>query len=300
MILVVGATGQLGGAITRRLLEQGQEVRILVRPDSPSEQLAAQGMATSAQELIAAGAKPGTGDLKDCPSLDRATAGVDVVITTANSALRGGADNVETVDQTGNCSLIDAAAAAGVKQFIFVSVLGADPNSPVPFVRAKATAEQRLRSSGMTYTILEPNFFMDVWVPMIVGGPVLAGQPVTLIGEGRRRHSMVAARDVAAFATAAVGNPAAADRTIPIGGPEALSWRDVIAAFERALGRSIPVRIAAPGEPVPGVWPSVLPLLMGLEMYDSPMEMGEIARTFGVTLTPLDQFVQDMLARPAA
>jgi NADH dehydrogenase len=297
MILVVGATGQLGGSITKRLLEQGKEVRILVRRDSPSEQLAQQGMATSAQELIAAGAQPVTGDLKDCPSLDKATAGVDVVITTANSVLRGGDDTVETVDLTGNCSLIDAAAAAGVKQFIFVSVLGADPNSPVPFVRAKAAAEQRLRDSGMIYTILEPNFFMDFWVATVVGMPVLSGQPVTLVGEGRRRHSLVAARDVVAFATAAVGNPAAANHTIPIGGPEPVSWRDVVATFERVLGRTIPIQFVAPGEPVPGAPPAVLPLLIGLDMYDSPVEMEETARTFGVTLTPLEQFVRGMVAR---
>jgi uncharacterized protein YbjT (DUF2867 family) len=300
MILVVGATGQLGGAITRQLLAQGKEVRILVRRDSPSEQLAKQGMATPAEALIAAGAHPVTGDLRDRRSLDEAAAGVDVVITTANSALRGGDDNVETVDLAGNRNLIDAAAAAGVKQFVFTSVLGADINSPVPFFQAKAATEQHLRGSGLTYTILAPNLFMDVWVAMIVGLPALAGQPVTLVGEGRRRHSFVAAPDVAAFATAAAGHPAAVNCTIPIGGPQPLSWRDVVATFERVLGRSIPMHFVAPGDPVPGISPFMLGGLISMETYDSPVEMDEIARTFGVTQTPLEQFVRGMLARPVA
>jgi uncharacterized protein YbjT (DUF2867 family) len=77
MILVVGATGILGGMITQQLLAQGKEVRILVRENSPSEALAAQGMATSARTLIDAGAQPVCGDLKDRASLDRAVKGMD-------------------------------------------------------------------------------------------------------------------------------------------------------------------------------------------------------------------------------
>ena len=209
-------------------MAQGKEVRILARRDSPSERLAKQGMATPAEALIAAGAHPVTGDLRDRPSLDEAAAGVDVVITTANSALRGGDDNVETVDLAGNRNLIDA-TAAGAQQLIFTSALGADINSPAPFFQAKAATEQHLRGSGLTYTILAPNLFMDVWAAMIVGLPALAGQPVTLVGEGLRKHSFVAARDVAAFAMAVAGHPAAVNCTIPIGGPQPLSWCDVVA-----------------------------------------------------------------------
>src|SRR4051812_1503145 len=100
MILVVGSTGMLGGRIARRLLEQGRDVRILVRPTSDHAR------------LVAAGAKPVIGDLKDPASVRRAVDGVDTVITTANSAQRGGEDNVENVDLHGNAALIDAAGDA--------------------------------------------------------------------------------------------------------------------------------------------------------------------------------------------
>lgn len=129
MILMVGATGMLGGMITRQLLEQGQDVRILVRPGS------------NYQPLVEAGAQPVTGDLKDPASLREAVQGVDTVVTTANSAQRGGDDNVQSVDLEGNRNLVDAAKSAGVKQFVFTSAMGADEQSQVPFLQAKGSTE---------------------------------------------------------------------------------------------------------------------------------------------------------------
>src|SRR5215210_3187783 len=148
MILVVGATGVVGGMIARRLLEKDKEVRVVVRRDSPSSPLIQQGLATSAEELIEAGAQPVHGDLRDRASLDAAVDGVEIVITTANSAMRGGADNPQSVDLEGNRNLIEAARAAGVEHFIFVSVLGADVNNPAPFVQAKAQANQPYEKVG--------------------------------------------------------------------------------------------------------------------------------------------------------
>src|SRR3712207_6571545 len=154
MILVVGATGIVGGMIARRLLGQGKEVRVLVRGNSPSEQLSQEGRATSAESLIGAGVQPMYGDLRDRASLDAAVEGVETVITTANSAGRGGEDNPQSVDLEGNRNLIEAARDAGVGHFIFVSALGADPDHPAPFMQAKARSEASLRESGMEHTIL--------------------------------------------------------------------------------------------------------------------------------------------------
>ena len=156
MILVAGATGIVGGMITRRLLEQGKDVRILVRHNSPSEQLAKEGRATSAEELLEAGAEPVYGDLRDRASLDGALEGIETVITTANSVGRGGEDNPQSVDLEGNRNLIEAAREAGAEHFVFVSSLGADPDHPVPFMRGKGRSEASLREGGMDYTILAP------------------------------------------------------------------------------------------------------------------------------------------------
>jgi uncharacterized protein YbjT (DUF2867 family) len=283
MILVVGATGTLGGRVARMLLAQGQPVRMLVRPQSDYEPLADAG----AQVLL--------GDLKEPGSLDTACQGVETVITTANSAARGGEDNTQTVDLEGNRHLIDAAKAAGVKQFIFVSMLGADPTSPVPFTQAKGRTEDYLRGSGLPYTILAPNGYMEVWVGMVVDMPTMMGQPVTIVGGGRRKHSFISVGDVAAFILVAIGNPAAINQKLLLGGPHPFSLRDAVAIYERVLGHQIPVRSVAAGSPVPGIPETMAQVLAGLDTYDSPLEMTETARAFGIQLTPLE-----VVARRAA
>jgi len=288
MILVVGATGNLGGLVTRQLLAQGRPVRALVRGDGDAE------------SLRRAGATLARGDLKDRASLTAAVEGAEVVVTTANSAHRGGADTIESVDRAGNANLIDASRAAGVRQFVFVSALGASPESPAPFLRAKGETEARLRESGMPYTILAPNVFMEVWVPAVVGAAVRAGRPVVLIGEGRRRHSFVSFRDVAAFIVAAIGQDGAINQYLPIGGPVPLSWRDVVAAYERAVGHDVPVQCVVPGDPAIGLPDPMPSILASMDTYDSPLDMTLLARAFRVDLTPIDAIVREDLGRAGA
>jgi NADH dehydrogenase len=286
VILVVGATGQLGSQIARMLLDRGKPVRALIRR-------------TPGDVAVPDGAELVSGDLKDPESLAAACRGISAVVTTANSVGRTGVDTVESVDRHGNHDLVEAATAAGVRRFVFTSALGASLDSPVPFLRAKAETEQHLRASGMDWTILQPNLFMDTWVPAVVGGPALADEPVTIVGQGRRRHSFVAAGDVAAYAVAALDHPQAVGRELVIGGPQPLSWRDVVRAFEAALGRAVPTRSVPLGTSVSGLPDAVSGVLSALETYDSPLDMTEASRAFGVPPSTLDDFVRQFVARAA-
>jgi len=295
MILIVGATGKLGGRIAAKLLTQGYSVRVLVRADSPSEQLAAQGMATAPAALAAAGAEIVTGDLLAPSSLIHACQGIHTVITTANSASRPD-ETVEQVDRWGNRHLIDAAVAAGVQHFIFVSAQFADPNSPSDFLRAKAETEVYLRESGLRYTILAPNAFMDIWITMLVLMPVLQKRPVVLPGSGARQHAFIAMEDVVAFTLAALEYPAAPYQRLVLGGPKALSFLGAVRTVEQVLNRAIPVAHVAPGEPISGLPEAAWPIAASFDFFDSPVEMEATARTFGVTLTPLEAFVRRQLA----
>jgi uncharacterized protein YbjT (DUF2867 family) len=279
MNLVVGATGHLGGLIAQRLLGLNQPVRITVRPGS------------DARDLISCGAAPVAADLKDFASLQRACTGIDAVITTANSVQRGGEDTVDTVDRQGNSNLIKAAREAGVRQFIFTSAFGATTSHPVPLLQAKAEAEETLRASGMNYTILAPHIFMDVWIPMIVGRAIIEERPVLLIGNGERKHSFIAARDVAAFAVASVTNELAKNRKLELGGPKAISWRDIIAMVGARIGRNIDVTTVPVGQPVPDLPPFIIGFLTGMEMADVEVPMKETAQAFGVQLTNAEQFI---------
>jgi len=276
MNLVVGQSGFLGGIIARHLAQTNTPLRLLVRDGG-----------TNIRSANAV-----RGDLKDRASLDAACAGVRTVITTANSAQRGGDDNVATVDVAGNIALIDAAAAAGVKRFIFISTDAADESSPVPLFAAKARAERHLRDSGMEWTIL------DVWFPMLVGSAIGAGRAVSLVSGGRRRHSFIAVEDVASFAIAAIGNPAAANRRLVLGGPTAISFADVVAKTGAMMGRRLEVEDLAPGAPIPTLPPPadqvIGNLAAGLEQQDGVIEMTETAREFGVTLTTAETVLARM------
>lgn len=295
MDLIVGATGLLGGAIASRLIAEGREVRVLLRRDSPSGQLAAMNMATSATSLISAGAEPVYGDLKDPASLREAMRGVRRVVTTANSAGRQPPDTVQTIEFEGNRALVDAAAEAGIERFVFTSALGADAESPIPFLAGKGATERRLAERGVPYTILAPDIFMEIWVMAVVGQAVAAGKHVTLVEPATARHSFVSLRDVAAYAVAALDHPAAVDARLPIGGPVALSWRDVVGIFEGIVGRKIDVVTVPAGEPIEGLHGPMVPLLASFETYDSVLDMRELAATFGVEPTPLQAVLRGML-----
>lgn len=285
MNLVVGSTGLLGGMITRRLLAEGRPVRVLSRSGTTEFENA---------EAV-------RGDLKDRVSLAAACDGVTTVITTANAAQRGGDDNVDSVDHAGNLALIEAARAAGVRQFIFISAAYVDESSPVPLFAAKAVVEKALAHSGLTWTVIAPHVFMDVWFPMIIGSALAAGQPVSLVGKGKRRHSFIAAEDVAAFATASIDHDAALNERLLLGGPDALSWREVVDVASTIAGYPIPVMELEPGQPIPTLPPPVDRIIgamaAGLEQQDVVIDASATAARFGIELTPAESVLRRMLAR---
>ncbi len=289
MILVVGATGRLGGMIAHRLLADGRPVRVLVRPQS------------AYRSLVQAGAEPVIGDLKDPTSLGSACDGIEAIVTTANAAGRGGDDTFQTVDDEGNENLINAAAQAGVERFVFTSILGSDPNSPAPLMRAKGVTEERLQASGMAYTITQADAHMELLIPMVIDVPLSRGEPVRVVGDGRRKHSFVAQQDVAAYTVAALDHPAARNKSITIGGPEPLSWWDIASAFEQVLGRPVPIETIPIGQRLPGLPDFVTDLVTVLEMYDSPIDMRETASMYGVEPTPLISWIrQRSIGAPAS
>jgi uncharacterized protein YbjT (DUF2867 family) len=87
----------------------------------------------------------------------------------------------------------------------------------VPLLAAKGATEERLQASSMIWTVLRPDTFMDVWIPMVVGARRSAS-PVTLVRDGSRVHSLVAVDDVAAYAVAATTHSAAENAVLTIGG----------------------------------------------------------------------------------
>ena len=231
MILVVGATGLLGGEICRLLTQRGNRVRALVRGTSSADRVA---------RLKSVGAEQVRGDLKDRRSLDAACRGVSAVISTASSTVsRQEGDSIESVDRLGQLGLIDAAAAAGVTRFILVSFPSVDVDFPLQ--SAKRAVEERLRRSGMTFTILRPTFFAEVWLSPALGfdAPNATAQ---IYGGGQNQISWISFQDVAQFAVAALDNAQARNAVIGLGGPEALSPLDVVRLAEQVTRKRFAVQ----------------------------------------------------------
>ncbi len=222
--LLVGATGLLGPEICTHLISAGQHVRALVRASSNPDRRA---------QLVGLGVELLEGDLKDPASLARACAGVQAVVSTASSTLsRQGGDSIETVDRKGQLALVEAAKAAGVERFVFVS-FRENPALQFPLTVAKRAVEQSLKASGVPYTIIQASYFMEVWLTPALGFDA-ANRTVRFYGDGSRPVSWVSARDVARAAAAAVSDGASRNTVVEFGGPDALSPREVVQMLEAA------------------------------------------------------------------
>ena len=222
--LVVGATGLLGPEICQRLTAAGQQVRALVRSTAD------EGKRRALQEL---GVELVDGDLKDAASLARACTRVHAVISTASSTLsRQAGDSIETVDHQGQLALVDAARRAGVDRFVFVS-FRENRDIQFPLTAAKRAVERALQSSGMAYTVLQASYFMEVWLTPALGFDAAHGK-ARLYGDGNQPISWISYRDVARAAAAAVIDGTGRNMVVELGGPQALTPREVVRMFEAA------------------------------------------------------------------
>jgi uncharacterized protein YbjT (DUF2867 family) len=224
MILIIGASGHLGKAVVQRLLEQGKAVRAMTR--NPA----------SVAGLKQLGAEVVSGDLRNPDSLRDACQGVEQVLACAHALNGKGDNNPHSVDDLGNRQLIEAAKAAGVKHFIFISIRGASPESPLPFFRIKSAVEDYLRASGVPFTILRPTAYMDLWGELI-GLPIIQQNKAMIFGSGNNPINFVAVEDVANLACAALEDGRALNQAIEVCGPENLSMNQVAHIFESLSGK---------------------------------------------------------------
>lgn len=232
MVFVAGATGFLGGEICRRLVASGETVRGLIRPTSDP---------ATVDRLRALGVETVVGDVRDRASLDAACRGAQTVVSTVTTTRsRQPGDTIEATDEVGQLNLVDAARNAGVERFVFVSY-SRQLDDEGPLTHAKRTVERRLRESGMAWTVLRPSYFMEVWLSPNVGFD-FNQRKATVYGDGDRKISFISLGDVAEFAVRAVQSPIAANNTIELGGPDAVSPHEVVRIFEEACSQPFEVQ----------------------------------------------------------
>jgi len=292
MILVAGATGSLGSLIIRRLRAKGEAVRGLVRATGAPEKIA------TLREL---GVEIATGDLKDPASLAAACENVRTVISTVSiigTAQPG--DSFADTDRNGTIALIDAAIAAGVHRFVFVSLdIERFPESPL--TDGKRAVEQHLRSSGIDFTILRPGPFMETWLGPMLFGDAATGH-VKTYGSGEGRIPYVAVADVAEVVVRALDNPFARNQAITFGGPHAVTQHEAVMLFEQAFNKPLVVS-NIPEEALAAQWSAAenpfektfAGLMLGVARTDD--DPPPLDNELAFAMTSVQDFAMSMAAR---
>jgi NADH dehydrogenase len=292
MILVVGATGLLGSRVCRELAAQGKPVAGMVR--SADDQ-------AKTEPLRAAGVELVEGDLKDPPSLERACQGKTAVISTASASIsRQAGDSIQTVDLDGQCSLIDAAKAAGVARFVYIS-FSSNMTTDGPVTAAKRAVEQHLMASGLDYTILRCGFLMEIMIAPIVGFDYGNAKAV-VYGTGENALSLLSMDDVARMAVRCVDRPEAANAVVEFGGAEAVTLHQVVRTFEEVSGRPFEVQ-HVPEDALVGQWEqsadpvskSVNALMVDFARGDV-IDMETTLSTFPVEMTSVRDYATKVLS----
>ncbi|MFC2043502.1 SDR family oxidoreductase [Chloroflexota bacterium] len=319
MILVVGATGQLGTTVVNKLVTSNHQVRAFVRRSSNYQHF------PDNVDLA-------FGDLRDAESLAAACDGVEVVIATANSAVPSQRQySFEKEEGQGYLDLIEVCKRKRIRQFVYMSLPISPIDNQIPTYRYKRLTEQRLQESGVPYTIVRASLMMDVWLALLgstiplrkaeaatlerpfwfsrlfmrlVGGMIEERGLAVVNGDGKARHAFLAKEDAAAFLVNSIDHSEAKNAIIEVGGPEVLSWDDVVGIYSKLLDQ--PVRpIYSP----PGIFRFLLKILMpfspgaanvmGLNWWvavtDSAYDVRDVSNRFGVSLTSVEQFLSDKM-----
>jgi len=213
-ILVIGATGNVGRPTTAALIAKGESVRALSRSE---ENLA----------KLPEGVEGVIGDLESGAGLEAACAGVErVFLITSNG---------ETESQRG-MNAVAAAKAAGVKHIVFLSVANPGKEPGIPHYQAKLPIEEAIRDSGMDYTFLRANFFMqtDLSIIAVVKEHGVYAMPIGNIGNNR-----VDARDIADCAVRALTEDGHAGNDYFLHGPDSISGPGAAEVYAKVFGRDV-------------------------------------------------------------
>lgn len=215
MLLLTGVTGKTGGATAQALLKKGVPFRAIVRNPEKAAALKAAGV-----ELV-------IGDVTDRAVVEKAMTGVDKALM----IMPNGEKQLELEKQ-----FIDVAKRAGVGHVIKVSSMeaAADAKSPIPKVHY--ASEQYLQKSGLDWTLIKPNFYMQNFLGS-AGTIKEKGQFFLPMGEGKT--AMADTRDIGAVVAVVMTSAGHAGKAYEITGPEVLSFADAAARFSTALGRKI-------------------------------------------------------------
>jgi len=294
-VLVAGATGQLGSAITRQLATAGVPVRALARNRDKLAALAGPGVEIAAVDLL------------DVPRLTEACRGVEQVVATANNNMGKGPTSPSRVDLAAYQNLCAAIRNTGVKRLVYVSFHGIEHDAPVDIFRIKWYIEDAIRRSGVPHVMLRPTAFMDIWIDQVLAPGIRKSGVTTIFGDGTAVANYIAVEDVAAFAVKVLDRDDVTNQAIEIGGPSDKSLNDVATLVERRLGssgkrRHVPVLVMKLLPPLIKPFNEVAARMMTLGLYSATEAKPfpgwkAAAEKFGVSPRTVESYVEQSLSR---
>ena len=213
-ILVTGATGNIGSNLVPSLAESATVTAMVRNPEKARQRFGAE------INLV-------EGQFGDAGSLVRAMSGADTVV----SIVPPSPECVEFVS-----AIITAAQNAGVRKIVRVSAIKAAEDGRTENTRLHGQCDRLLQESGLVYTILRPNYFMQ---NIFMSLDTIATNDCFYAGMGEGRLAMIDVRDVSDAIVAAAISDAFDNQVYELSGPESISLHDVAAALSKVLGRKI-------------------------------------------------------------
>ncbi len=216
-ILVTGATGNVSSGLIPNLTAMGANVRALVHEESK-----AQGLRDAGVEVV-------IGDLEKPETLDPAFSGVDKVFLVT-------APNPNQVTQARNA--IAAAKRAGSPHIVRLSAgaFSTAPDSPSRVTRQHAEIDAELKASGLRYTLLRPNLFMQ---NTLMAAQTVASDGAVYMPMKEGKIGMIDVRDIVDVAAKVLTEAGHEGKTYGLTGPASISFHDVAAGLSKALGKEV-------------------------------------------------------------
>jgi uncharacterized protein YbjT (DUF2867 family) len=317
-VAVTGADGFVGRRLLERFREDGYVVRGVVR--SPR----------GADALRAAGYDAVLADVRDPNALRAAFVGARAAVHLMAILRERRGQTFDAVNRDGAAHAAAAARQAGMARFVHLSALGAGPDAS-RYLRSKWAGEEAVRAAGVPFVVFRPSImigrgggaaaqFADVvrfgpWYPFVLAlgargpfAPLAEVVPVLpVLGSGTYRSMPVALDDVLPALVAAVNRPDVAGQTFELGGPEVLTYNEIMDTTARVLGlrrRRVhlpPVAVRALVRafavlPNPPITHDEAQALFEENLCDNTL----VLRTFGLRLRPFEAAMREALGAPRA
>lgn len=272
-ILVTGGTGFVGTALRRELKQLGHDVRLFVRVQSAGKIDPREGF-----EIV-------TGDVLDTHACLRAAEGCDAVVHLVGIRREHPQDGLtyEAMHTEASYGVFDAARRAGIERAVYLSGLGARPDSPAGYHRTKFESEEILKKTGMRWTIFRPSVLFgpgDEFHPLIAD--LVHRSVVPVIDGGRALLQPVSIANVVGPLARTLTMPETQGKTYEIGGPERLAFVDIMYKVARFYG----------------VWPNTVSVP---SMLAKPLvKFAQRFRSFPLTLEELYLLLEDNVCDPTA